>query len=77
MTKDAALDLINSVGHAPREDTAISVATAGQALATIYVGEQLERIADMMAGGFKVSRAGDTFGDDHRYIEPVATEAPR
>lgn len=39
--------------------------------ATLYVGAQLERIADLLTGGYRVSRHGDTFGDEARYVEPM------
>lgn len=47
--------------------------TVAQAYATLYVGEQLERIADVLAGGFRVEHNDDTFGDKTAYIEPRVT----
>ena len=67
--KQIAVELIDAIGKAPNEPVAQSLGGAGQTAALLYVGEQLERIADMIAGGFYVT-PGDfgsySFGPEER-----------
>ena len=69
-----ALELMKASAGNVTKDAQTKLIGAAHVHATLYVGEQLERIADMLQSGFKVNRQGDTFGDESRYIEPQAPQ---
>ena len=76
MSRDEALAELNRVRTLNIDPPARERRTAiAQVEATLYVGEQLERLTDLVRAGFKISAAGDTFGDLTRWVEPIGDES--
>lgn len=67
---DAVIELVAANDMALDPPARERRAQIAQVAATLYVGDQLARLADMLAGGFKINHAGDTFGDNNAWIEP-------
>ena len=55
MSREEAQDAI-ATSDAWLDTNPVAIATQAQAKATFYVGEQLERIADLLNGGFAIER---------------------
>jgi len=65
--RDAAERLLDSVADAPDgvgEASIQTVSAAAQVYATLYVGDQLGRLIELLRGGASITRAGDYMGDD-------------